>query len=542
MELRLDDCRQSCEVISEFDFRMDEPLSKSPQRLIGFGQYVDVFKGLIPLAEYDDGGAFSYLDDFSEIFPNSFPTNQRTGAAVMFTGETGCGKHTADYTFMSVAYQFVENEVIEAMQESGDYSYPEPSDLDAAMEFYRIDLSAYDEYAERRLSDSLDSLFDQIRKKAFSRPSVLCYFSLGDVTRVLQSKKLAQHFADMVERLTADSRARCILTCICNGKASGLLDAVKKPFYVLELVPPGKAARKEYFTFLYNSYPNILFGLSEDDLAALTDGFTFAEIKRLAAYMMMSVKAELKKRKLKISSFRLDSLQEQDKITLSEGKIRAFAALLSRSRYSPPAPAAPAFAGAPVAYVQQAAAQAPAGPAQQAAPAQEAPAAENGSPDKAGKVAEKVVESLDRPSDVKNVIDRLVIPSNFKTPVLMDHQTFYSTVFSVLMITVDDFLNWCAEKGLKNLSNLKSVTVSLGGHMILHPWDKTMLQPTEDGGSYDFMEVIREGQVLGDNVRRIGKDDAWLESQLVKNGCRTLQDVFLGACDESGELMVFRKK
>ena len=137
----LDSFRCLCEVIAAFDIRVEEPLQNSPNRLIGYEHYSDVFKGLIPLADYDEEGNFSYLDDFPEIFPNAFPTIQKTSAAVLFTGETGCGKHTADFTFMSVAYRFVENEIIEQMDDDM-FVVVDASDMDEAMEYYQIKLSA----------------------------------------------------------------------------------------------------------------------------------------------------------------------------------------------------------------------------------------------------------------------------------------------------------------------------------------------------------------------------------------------------------------
>ena len=544
MESKLDKCRRLCEVICNFDFHPDEPLSKSPQRLIGYGLYADIFRGLIPLAEYDDSGSFSYLDDFSEIFPNSFPTQQRTGSAVLFTGGTGCGKHTADYTFMSLVYQFVENEITAEMEASGGFDIPEPSDLDQTLEFYQIDISAYDEFSERKLGEDMDDLFEQIYAKAFSRPQAMFYFSLGDVTRILDSKRLAPRFADKVARLIADTRARCVLTCIYTGKASSLNESVKKPFYVLEFEPPGKSARIEYFEYLIKNYPNIRFRTDADKLAELTDGFTFAEIKKLAGYMMMTAKNELKKRKVKLSSARFASDRELDIVNLSEEKIQAFAEMISRSRYTPPEPAAPVYAApayGPAAY-------GPPAPQGYYPPAPEANAAQNNrslgdDPDAdSAEDVKKQIGNYGKPRQVRRAIDSMVVPAGYKLPVLMNHRTFYTSVFNVFIVTVDDFLAWCSDNGLTNLSNLKSVTISLGGNMVLHPQDKNLLQHAQAGKKYDYKEIIREGKLLTANLERIGKDKEWLQDQMIKNGCRSTQEIFLGACDENGELIIFRKE
>lgn len=537
----LDSFRCLCEVIAAFDIRVEEPLQNSPNRLIGYEHYADVFKGLIPLADYDEEGNFSYLDDFPEIFPNAFPTIQKTSAAVLFTGETGCGKHTADFTFMSVAYRFVENEIIEQMDDDM-FVVVDASDMDEAMEYYQIKLSAYDAYSERQLGEELEALFEQIYSKALSRSEKLFYFSLGDITRILESKKLAPRFLGMVNNLIANPCARCILTCIYDGKSSQLQEFVKKPFYVLELEPPTEASREEYFSFLLERYHNIHFALNAQELAKLTDGFTFAMVKQLAGYLLMAAKAALKKKKLKMQSVRFDSVPQSDIIELDEDKIRVFADLLRQSRCAPVKAAVPGDYQS--VYVQ---------PYPAAAPAQnpEIQAAQGSSPSNQeaqgsddenikGKV-QKVIDDIDTPAQLNYHMDKLVIPVEYSPKVLMDHQTFHSEVCETLTFTMDDFLSSCRKKGIANLSNLKAVTLSLGGHFLIHPWNKKLLNPSLSDDEYDYKEVIRESEILEDNLAHLGRDMQWLEQQLKKQSCSSVQEVFLGVCDEDNELMIFKK-
>lgn len=537
----LDSFRCLCEIIAAFDIRVEEPLQNSPNRLIGYEHYADVFKGLIPLADYDEQGNFSYLDDFPEIFPNAFPTTQKTSAAVLFTGETGCGKHTADFTFMSVAYRFVENEIIEQM-DNDMFVVLNASDMDEAMEYYQIKLSAYDAYSERQLGEELEALFEQINNKAFSQPEKLFYFSLGDITRILESKKLAPRFLGMVNNLIGNPSARCILTCIYDGKSSQLQELVKKPFYVLELEPPTEASREEYFSFLLGRYHNIHFALNAQELAELTDGFTFAMVKQLAGYLLMAAKAALKKKKLKMQSVRFESVPHSDIIELDENKIRAFADLLRQSRYAPVKAVVPdAYQSV---YVQPY-------PAAFPAQNQEKKAAQGSSPSTQaaqssddenikGKV-QKVIDDIDTPTQLNNHMDKLVIPVGYSPKVLMDHQTFHSEVCETLSFTMDDFLSSCRKKGITNLSNLKAVTLSLGGHLLLHPWNDKLLNPSLSDDAYDYKEVIRESEILEDNLAHLGRDMQWLEQQLKKQSCSSVQEVFLGVCDEDNELMIFRK-
>ena len=534
-KLRIDNFRLMCQDVADFNIDTDEPLKQSPERLIGYRHFADIFKGLVPLADYDDRGRFSYLDDFPEIFPNAFPSMQKTGAAVLFTGDTGCGKHTADNTFMSVVYHFVEKELIEQMADENMAIIPEASDLDEAMEYYKIDLRAYRANTERQLGTELNELFSQLENKAFAQPAKLFYFSLGDVTRILDSRLLAPRFAEAAARLTESSSARCILTCIYDGRANMLDEHTKKPFYVLELEPPALAEREEYFSFLVMRYPNIRFAFNSNQLAKLTEGFTFAMIKQLAAYLLMTAKSELKRKRLKMNYIRFETAQKQDVIMLEAKTICSYADMLRAQRYSGAAtevyqPAVPQ----PVAVTA-------AVPEVKPQPVQTPSEASESGEDDPKNAAKKATESINTSEQMYNEIDKLVVPVNYRQRVLMDHQTFHSSVWSVLSITLDEFLSSCRKKGLTSLANLKAVTVSLGGHLLLHVWDDKLLVPSMSEAEIDYSELIREGRLNEETLMRIGKDGAWLNAQLRKQGCKSEKEVFLGVCDQNNGLIVYKK-
>ena len=547
-KLRLERYRLPCESVCQFNCQLDQPLGKSSRRLIGYPHFADIFYGLVPLTDYDDKGNFAYLNDFPEIFPNEMPTDlpafQKTGSAVLFTGETGCGKHTADYTFMRTAYGFVESEVIQSLRESGDFSHPRPSDLDdMTLQFYRIDQTAYDVFSERQLGEALQSLFAQITDKAFSNPAVLYYFSMGDVTRILDSKRLAPVLIDYVHQLTTDPRARCILTCIYTGKAAQIPANIKKPFYVLEMTPPEKPARTEYFRYLRGAYPNVRFGLDESQLSDLTDGFTFAQIKQLAGYLLMSVKTELKKKKLKVSNVRFDKLPEQDIIILPEQTIDAFADMIRQSQ-SADVGTAPAQTARETIPVPRRAENTIVSSGQ-SSPGTESEKSndDNDADEKDIKDAvKKKVDEIDTPSELRKVSDELPKPIGYKPTMLMEHRVFYTSVFRIYAKDLRSFLMKCSEKGLTNLSNLQAVSISTGGNLEFLIKNKSLLKPLPQGKICDYKIIIYDGKISLEALRASGKDNTWLAEQLRKNGCQSISEVFLGACDENNEMMVFRKR
>lgn len=291
--LDLERFRIPCGAVKRLGIFADESLGASPNRLIGYTDYIDVFRSLVPLAAFDDSGEISDWDDFNEIFPDTSFGGQTTGAAVLFSGKGGCGRHTADKTLMSTAVSCVENAA--SAEDDGDdmFSFMDEPDPEDFLHIYQIDLRAFAAFTERALARAVDDLFDGLTQTAVSSPKVIHYYSLGNVTALLKSEKLAPRFLYRVEQLKSNAFAHCIVTCIFDGDASTLPEEKKTPFFVLNFDLPNASARTEYFSYLCDRYLNIQIDYTAAELAEKTKGFTFAMIKKLGAHMMMAVKNEI---------------------------------------------------------------------------------------------------------------------------------------------------------------------------------------------------------------------------------------------------------
>ncbi len=287
--VELERFRIPCSAVKRLGIIADESLGASPNRLIGYTDYIDVFRSLVPLAAFDDSGEVSDWDDFNEIFPDTSFAGQTTGAAVLFSGKGGCGRHTADKTLMSTAISCVENTA--SAEDAGDdmFGFMDEPDPDDFIHIYQIDLRAFAAFTERALAKTVDDLFDELTQTAVSAPKVIHYYSLGNVTALLKSEKLAPRFLYRVEQLKSNAFAHCIVTCIFDGDASTLPEEKKTPFFVLDFDLPDTSARTEYLSYLCDRYLNIQVDYTAEELAEKTKGFTFAMIKKLGAHMMMAV-------------------------------------------------------------------------------------------------------------------------------------------------------------------------------------------------------------------------------------------------------------
>ncbi len=49
-----------------------------------------------------------------------------------------------------------------------------------------------------------------------------------------------------------------------------------------------------------------------------------------------------------------------------------------------------------------------------------------------------------------------------------------------------------------------------------------------------FTELIMDGRIMGENLRRMGRDEAWLEEELKSAGYKNAREIFLAVCESEG--------
>ena len=65
------------------------------------------------------------------------------------------------------------------------------------------------------------------------------------------------------------------------------------------------------------------------------------------------------------------------------------------------------------------------------------------------------------------------------------------------------------------------------------------LHPEPD---YINTEIIMDGRIMGENLKRIGLDLKWLEKQIKAQGYHDAKEIFLGLCDNNNRLSLFAVK
>lgn len=134
---------------------------------------------------------------------------------------------------------------------------------------------------------------------------------------------------------------------------------------------------------------------------------------------------------------------------------------------------------------------------------------------------------------------------NGSPTILMDNGKLYRKNMKKAKLDLSEFMVLCREKGYFHLQDIQTAVFEHNGKLTILPVSTSRpatpadmaLQPPPDR---IHTEVIMDGRVLDDNLRRMGLNSQWLSRQLKANGCRSEKEVFLAVCDENRQLVVYR--
>lgn len=117
--------------------------------------------------------------------------------------------------------------------------------------------------------------------------------------------------------------------------------------------------------------------------------------------------------------------------------------------------------------------------------------------------------------------------------VLFDCGKLYRENLKKAKLDLSEFLLLCREMGYFDLDEIQTAVFEVNGklsvlpHAAFRPVTPTDIKiPVK--ASHVGVEVIMDGRIMGENLKRIGKDVSWLSSLLAKNGYSNEKEIFLG--------------
>ena len=128
--------------------------------------------------------------------------------------------------------------------------------------------------------------------------------------------------------------------------------------------------------------------------------------------------------------------------------------------------------------------------------------------------------------------------------ILMNNGKLYRENLKKAKLDLSEFMVMCRQQGYFNLSDIQAAVFEFNGKLSILPVSKKRPANPEDlnlspAPEYIQTEVIMDGRILDENLKRMGLDDKWLQKQLNAQGYKKAEEVFLALCDENNQLTVF---
>ena len=111
-------------------------------------------------------------------------------------------------------------------------------------------------------------------------------------------------------------------------------------------------------------------------------------------------------------------------------------------------------------------------------------------------------------------------------------------------LELSEFLLLCRQEGYFDLNDIQTAVFEYNGKLSilpistkrpLNPEDMELNPKPEHIGT----EIIMDGRVMDDNLKRKGLNDDWLQIELKKQGYKSPKEIFLGVCYDENQLTLF---
>ena len=128
--------------------------------------------------------------------------------------------------------------------------------------------------------------------------------------------------------------------------------------------------------------------------------------------------------------------------------------------------------------------------------------------------------------------------------IIMSKGKIYRKNMKKAQIDLSEFMVMCRQEGYFNLNDIETAIFEYNGRLTILPKaSKRPVIPEDIGISPKSeginTEVIMDGRIMGENLKRMGLNEKWLKNQLAAQGYKSEKEIFLGICDSNNKLTLF---
>lgn len=129
--------------------------------------------------------------------------------------------------------------------------------------------------------------------------------------------------------------------------------------------------------------------------------------------------------------------------------------------------------------------------------------------------------------------------------IIMNNGKIYRKNLKKAKLDLSEFMVMCRQEGYFNLNDIQTAIFEYNGRLTVLPVStKRPVNPAdmelEPQPEHIFTEIIMDGRVIDENLKRMNLNEEWLKKQLKKQGLKSAKEVFLGLCDDKQQLSVYK--
>ena len=131
--------------------------------------------------------------------------------------------------------------------------------------------------------------------------------------------------------------------------------------------------------------------------------------------------------------------------------------------------------------------------------------------------------------------------------ILMDQGKIYHENLKKAKLDLSEFLVMCRQQGYFDLTNIHTAVFEYNGKLTILPISSQRAAIPRDLNLIPeqeliFTELIMDGRILENNLKRMGLDMEWLMKQLNERNIHTAHEVFLAVCDQNLKFVLYKKR
>lgn len=129
--------------------------------------------------------------------------------------------------------------------------------------------------------------------------------------------------------------------------------------------------------------------------------------------------------------------------------------------------------------------------------------------------------------------------------IIMNDGKLYRRNMKKAKLDLSEFMVMCRQAGYFNLNDIQTAVFEYNGRLTVLPVsDKRPLTPNDMNLTppmeYINTEIIMDGKILEENLKKMGLNVTWLQKQLESQGYHNAKEIYLGVCNNNNHLSLFK--